>query len=694
MSDSKYLYEMDHYDAYNYIMIGPISFIASFLFIMINVYFKEARRFPGNLLIIISLAEMVLCIHWFISGLNTKYILRTKTIDENSFFCRLNSHVAVVSAAIEYWFQLAFLISIIMMFRNTMKEIKFKAGFVIIPSIIVILSWYFIYTSGGLGKNIYGTCSVNNLNKPGTLFLIANGFYLAIVIVTLWSLRRFQKQSRNEITIKDDFYKFYTNYTILIFILYSIIGLNFAVSKYINDRAQGIDPNSEEYEILLKWFFISRIANNVKIFIPFMTFLLRIGDPFIKKLMFRFLNEKKDKEPENSLLDLIPSENSVIMFDDDFAINSQIKTIRMRMVKTMLKGLTDYFGVLRHTYDRIEDETLLNQLNHEILPIGSDVILSDLLESESKVNYQRKSSSQDIKGLYECALASLSSKKFKKILSLIDNECLHESFDINYNKSAIKKSGNSDGGAGGEFFLITHDKKYIVKTITQEEMKVFQDFIESYCDYFQTNNKSFICKIIGMFEFNFKLTPQPTRVIVMQNLFGRRPSFIHRRYDLKGSTFARCVMHNTKIENKHFKISKTLKDIDFLNIEEKMNVTPEVKEYILRQLSKDVEFFRNGKVIDYSLLLGIVDMEFVGPEDTEVMLELEKDRILFYSSDRREAYIIGIIDYFQKYNFSKLFEKYYKKCLNCNPRLDTSSQSTSVYAKRFMDFMNRIILDK
>lgn len=91
----------------------------------------------------------------------------------------------------------------------------------------------------------------------------------------------------------------------------------------------------------MKWFFISRLTNNVKIFIPFMTFLLRVKDPFIKKLINQFLLRKK-KEESTLLNDSQLSD--VEIFDDDFVINNQIKQIRRGIARTMVKGIHDYYS--------------------------------------------------------------------------------------------------------------------------------------------------------------------------------------------------------------------------------------------------------------------------------------------------------------------------------------------------------------
>jgi hypothetical protein len=59
--------------------------------------------------------------------------------------------------------------------------------------------------------------------------------------------------------------------------------------------------------------------------------------------------------------------------------------------------------------------------------------------------------------------------------------------------------------------------------------------------------------------------------------------------------------------------------------------------------------------------------------------------------DESRIYFIGIIDYFQLYDFKKAFERFFKRLAKCNPRLDTSSQPPKIYANRFLGFMRTII---
>jgi hypothetical protein len=153
-----------------------------------------------------------------------------------------------------------------------MKKIKFQNMFLIAPFLLTILMWYYTYSNNGFGLNIFGTCSIRKAKNSGKMFLLVAFTYLSIVIITITTLKKYKKLSENRITIRDDFLNFYLQYSILTFCMYIFSGLSFLFDKLI---LEDLDLSSDENKIkYLQWFYISRLTNNVKIFIPLFTFLL------------------------------------------------------------------------------------------------------------------------------------------------------------------------------------------------------------------------------------------------------------------------------------------------------------------------------------------------------------------------------------------------------------------------------------
>lgn len=60
---------------------------------------------------------------------------------------------------------------------------------------------------------------------------------------------------------------------------------------------------------------------------------------------------------------------------------------------------------------------------------------------------------------------------------------------------------------------------------------------------------------------------------------------------------------------------------------------------------------------------------------------------MFFSADGREVYHIGLIDYLQKWDISKRWEKWLKVKLMRRKWSNLSSVPARFYQKRFMDFM-------
>lgn len=191
---------------------------------------------------------------------------------------------------------------------------------------------------------------------------------------------------------------------------------------------------------------------------------------------------------------------------------------------------------------------------------------------------------------FKCSMSSLFSHKFQKVMKAGGLQNISKSFSPSKNMEAILKSGESDGGAGGEFFLQTYDKKFFIKTINSSEEVVLQKIIDDYSQHFQENSQCFISKIIGYFIFDFQITGSNLKVIVLESVFKDHFDLVDRKYDIKGSKFQRRVLQpgNTQPNQR---ISKTLKDLDFLDIEKHIDLSPVLGTKIMKQLKNDVSFF-------------------------------------------------------------------------------------------------------
>ncbi|KAL8143348.1 hypothetical protein V2J09_016380 [Rumex salicifolius] len=152
----------------------------------------------------------------------------------------------------------------------------------------------------------------------------------------------------------------------------------------------------------------------------------------------------------------------------------------------------------------------------------------------------------------------------------------------------------SSQGKSGSFFYSSHDDRFVIKTLTKAEVKVLLKMLPGYYEHVQMYENTLITKFFGL--HNVKLRHgRKVCFIVMGNMFYTELK-IHRRYDLKGSTYGRCTNKDKITE------STTLKDLD-LSYEFYMDCS--LRETLFKQIILDCKFLESHKIIDYSLLLGL-----------------------------------------------------------------------------------------
>lgn len=90
----------------------------------------------------------------------------------------------------------------------------------------------------------------------------------------------------------------------------------------------------------------------------------------------------------------------------------------------------------------------------------------------------------------------------------------------------------------------------------------------------------------------------------MNNLFPPHRD-IHETYDLKGSTIGRLYPEDKADKNPR----AVLKDCNWIDRKRQLGFGPEKRAYLTTQLKHDSEFLKKVNVMDYSLLVGIHNME-------------------------------------------------------------------------------------
>ncbi|KAI9374640.1 hypothetical protein BJX61DRAFT_268943 [Aspergillus egyptiacus] len=158
-------------------------------------------------------------------------------------------------------------------------------------------------------------------------------------------------------------------------------------------------------------------------------------------------------------------------------------------------------------------------------------------------------------------------------------------------------------GKSGSFFYFSRDYKYIIKTIHHAEHKLLRKVLPEYYKHVEQNPNTLISQFYGLHRVKMAYG-RKIHFVVMNNLFPPHRD-IHSTFDLKGSMIGRD-MSEEYIKNHP---RSTMKDLNWLRRNRQLECGPAKREFFLAQLKRDVELLKRLKIMDYSLLVGIHDLE-------------------------------------------------------------------------------------
>ena len=161
-------------------------------------------------------------------------------------------------------------------------------------------------------------------------------------------------------------------------------------------------------------------------------------------------------------------------------------------------------------------------------------------------------------------------------------------------------------GKSGSLFYYTEDGKYMLKTIHKDEFLKMREIIKPYHEHIVNWNNSVINRFYGLHKINYfeNRKEREQYLVIMNNLFGIYEVDI--RYDLKGSTSGRTTFFPEGVP-----MDKTisLKDNNFIDGNIKFNIEESERKELLKCLDKASKFLGDWSILDYSLLVGVVDLE-------------------------------------------------------------------------------------
>lgn len=104
------------------------------------------------------------------------------------------------------------------------------------------------------------------------------------------------------------------------------------------------------------------------------------------------------------------------------------------------------------------------------------------------------------------------------------------------NANQVFKAGEG-AGKSGSFFFFSHDNRFIIKTMSSEEMGWLHEIMPQYVEHFKRNPCSLIAKIFGTFTVQIAGLV-PVKVLLMENTLQVQDN-LDKLFDLKGSWVAR-----------------------------------------------------------------------------------------------------------------------------------------------------------
>ncbi|XP_055550163.1 probable phosphatidylinositol phosphate kinase DDB_G0267588 isoform X10 [Wyeomyia smithii] len=168
----------------------------------------------------------------------------------------------------------------------------------------------------------------------------------------------------------------------------------------------------------------------------------------------------------------------------------------------------------------------------------------------------------------------------------------------------------SNPGASGSIFYLTDDDEFIIKTVMHKEGEFLQKLLPGYYMNLNQNPRTLLPKFFGL--YCYQCNSKNVRLVAMNNLL---PSYVkmHLKYDLKGSTYKRKA---NKAERA--KSSPTYKDLDF--IEHHPNgifLEADTCNALIKTIQRDCRVLESFKIMDYSLLVGIHNLDLALKEKQE-----------------------------------------------------------------------------
>jgi len=250
-------------------------------------------------------------------------------------------------------------------------------------------------------------------------------------------------------------------------------------------------------------------------------------------------------------------------------------------------------------------------------------------------------------------------------------------------------------GKSGAYLAIT--PTYVLKTISKSEgkyltRKVLPKLLE-YQQQQQQKNASggtLLNHIYGLYKF--KVEGKTCRFVIMNNVISITNSSSNKydlKYllDLKGSKVGRSATDEEQKKNQ-------LKDNDVLERGMKFNIGNHSKTQLMTMLRSDTALLESIQSMDYSLMVAVYEMQSQQQDNsnsntaTTTTNAIQSSHMYASQDNPKIVYVVGLIDYLQKWNAKKIAAMAIKSFNNVTNELSTVPPK--LYAKRLVEFIDAL----
>jgi len=582
-----------------YVVPGILGILCSCFIVVTYLSFKELRKHPSGLIVLLGVFEIVMVYHTIVLALDVEDFARAVSIElleeDTELLCKTNALLLTIGVVGSLCCNIAICLDLIVSLWNPFASPK-KRMVVYIVVIALAIAYFTIYTVIN-HKNFTDSCAIGNeqllIYNEGMLQFLAAAFLLVGTTSVIYAVFRLRRGLHLQTEFTKKYLKTHIFYVVMFFIQWLFAGLSWFGKHFSFPHEWAIKPAM--VTISLSGVF----SASVRMF----------DKAFRKKLKELFYFTIQDYEDKDSL---------------DLPISSLVfGNLSLELTHCLFASL---HGVFKEN----------TKCSYEASGQFTEFTFSKV-KRHSLGKYILETS--ELWGIQTSKIGSVTIKEYApdvfqeiRMLDLLCLEAVLRSLDPATNKESIFRVEESKGKSGS-FFLFTSNSLLTIKIIKEKEKTQMLKFLEGYYLHLKRNPKSLLCRVYGLFRMK-ALGIAPIDIMVMKNvLYNFEPS---RTYDLKGSTKGRTSMRNGVAIG-------PLKDMDFIKMNEKISIGKAESEELFKRVILDVQLLRKYKFIDYSMLIGIG--------------KFKQGKNTYHSTAGNRSYRLGIIDFLTNYGYRKRLEK-------------------------------------